>query len=128
MGASYHIVWLVVSLEIEGHTIRNQNIIQFELNTKQDTIINPCKELSLSVSGSRVCMSAQEAPPGLLMFQSVEHLLFGKSHETALEEVLQYFEGLHAGTHNLAPVVEAWRVGVGGSNGIHERACPVSCH
>ena len=107
-----------VSHESESETAHNDQSDQFELKNMK-IAMEACKELSMSSSRKRA--SAQMADPGLLMPQSVKNMHFGKSYEIALEEVLKFFEGLHAGTPKIAAVKEAWRVGIGESYGTNVR-------
>ena len=109
-----------VSHESESETAHNDQSDQFELKNMK-IAMEACKELSMSRSRKRA--SAQMADPGLLMPQSVKNIHFGKSYEIALEEVLKFFEGLHAGTPKIAAVKEAWRVGIGDGTNVRRVIC-----
>ena len=109
-----------VSHESESETAHNDQSDQFELKNMK-IAMEACKELSMSSSRKRA--SAQMADPGLLMPQSVKNMHFGKSYEIALEEVLKFFEGLHAGTPKIAAVKEAWRVGIGDGTNVRRVIC-----
>ena len=109
-----------VSHESESETAHNDQSDQFELKNMK-IAMEACKELNMSSSRKRA--SAQMADPGLLMPQSVKNMHFGKSYEIALEEVLKFFEGLHAGTPKIAAVKEAWRVGIGDGTNVRRVIC-----